>query len=126
MENKNTEETKIKNNEAMENGDPTPVDPMTFMTPEQAAEEDKKVKAFIKAFRFGTPEFFAKIKEVYEAEGIKGLKRLEMSLDTYMGIRGAVIAEVIESRPENPAEAPSSECESAGTEAGEEETALAE
>ena len=108
---------KIKNMSVGENnGIENAVDPMTFMTPEQAAENDKKVEAFIKAFRFGTPEFFSKIKEVYEIEGIKGLKRLETSLDTYMGIRNMVISEVIDSNPQY-TEQIGSEC----TEAGEED-----
>lgn len=101
------------------------IDPMSFMTPEQVAEDDKKAEAFIKAFRFGVPEFFNKIKEVFEVEGLRGLRRLEMSLDTYMGIRNAVIAEVIDSNPQHAAECNCDECGSAESKT-EEKTATAE
>lgn len=97
------------------------IDPMTFMTEDEAVEENKKAYDFIKAFRFGTPEFFSKIKEVYELEGIKGLKRLEMSLDTYMGIRNAVFAEIMASNPNDAVDI--NKNESKDTENGEEETA---
>lgn len=120
MENK-TENNAVINE--IENG-PGPIDPMTFMTPEQADEENKKADAFIKAFRFGTPEFFAKIKEVFEVEGIKGLKRLEMSLDNYMGIRNMVVAEVMEFQSQHEEEDESDNDQSLPyTEAGEEDCA---
>lgn len=115
LDNKNNDEIKKLTDEE-NNGVENAVDPMTFMTPEQAEENNKKAEAFIKAFRFGAPEFFSKIQEVYEVEGIKGLKRLEMSLDTYMGIRNAVISEVICSNPQYAGQA-SPEC----TETGEED-----
>ena len=113
MENKNTDEIKInKDNDIMEADNSASVDPMTFMTPEQAEDDNKKAEVFFKAFRFGTPGFFNKIKEVYEIEGIKGLERLEMSLDTYMTIRNMVITELMASN-QIVAEAPSEESESA-------------
>lgn len=72
---------------------------MIFMNEEEMKEEVKKDEEFFKALRFATSEFYRKIREVYEVEGIAGLKRLERSLDTYMHIRGMVMNEVIESNP---------------------------
>lgn len=124
MEKNNDEIKNFENDAKIENG-PGPIDPMTFMSPEEIEADDKKAEEFIKAFRFGTSGFFAKIKEVYEIEGLRGLKRLETSLDTYMTIRNMVIAEVMESNPDQYAQ-PSTNAEFNGTEAGEEDTASAE
>lgn len=102
------------------------VDPMTFMTPEQAEEEDKKANEFIKAFRFGTPEFFNKVKEVYEVEGINGINRLERSLDTYMAIRNMVMDEVIIDSNLRHTDDNREECESSCVEPDKEVTAITE
>lgn len=83
------------------------VDPMDFMTPEQIAEEDAKAEAFFKALRFGTSNFFRKLKEVYEVEGINGLNRIERSLDAYFMIRNIVAEEIMIANPEQVC----SECE---------------
>ena len=98
MNNPNLEVVKNENNENETKNKPVD-DAMTFMNEEEMADEIKKDEEFFKAFRFGTSEFFRKVREVYEIEGIAGLKRLELSLDTYMSIRSLVMNEVIESNP---------------------------
>lgn len=73
------------------------VNPIEFMNEEEKAADNVKAEAFIMALRFGTSNFFKKLKEVYEVEGIDGLYRMERSLDAYMAIRQVVIDEVITS-----------------------------
>lgn len=103
-----TAETEIKKDEAVTPETDKVTDPMEFMTPEQIAEEDAKAEAFFKALRFGTNNFFRKLKEVYEVEGINGLIRIERSLDAYFMIRNIVAEEIMISSPE---QAVCSECE---------------
>lgn len=92
--------TEVESNPNGETENPNVISPMNFMSPEDVAAEDTKAEAFFKALRFGCNNFFLKLKEVFEVEGIEGLNRLERSLDTYFLIRRAVTEELIAATPD--------------------------
>lgn len=56
---------------------PSPINPMSFMSEEQASVKDKEFEAFKKALRFGTPTLCDKLMAIYRNDGLDGLKKVE-------------------------------------------------
>lgn len=67
-----------------------PVDPIAFLSDEEAAAEDKKVNDLFKAIRFGALKLFKLLMEQYQKAGLKGLNYIVFSYEKYNMIRFVV------------------------------------